>query len=38
LYSRGMGHKMFIPLDEESVAPNLDPDMPDIPYIVEVKI
>ena len=38
LYSRGMGHKMFIPLDEESVAPDADPDMPDIPYIVEVKI
>ena len=38
LYLRGMGHKMFIPLDEESVAPDADPDMPDIPYIVEVKI
>jgi len=38
VYSRGMEHKMFIPLDEESVAPDPDPDMPDIPYIVEVKI
>jgi hypothetical protein len=34
LYTRGMGHKMFIPLDKESVTP--DPD--DISYIVEVKI
>lgn len=38
LYSRGMGHKMFIPLDEKSDIPDSDPDLPDILYIVEVKI
>jgi hypothetical protein len=38
LYSRGMENKLFIPLDGESSS---DPDtynLPDMPYMVEVKI